>query len=107
MSRRLFKRDPARALNIWWEDTDDGFVLHYEADSQPVIEANKVKQRAGRQYYAHDPEMWRVASIPIGVQYKWLIEDGIDVLNEDHWPRVQRKLNDPDWRYLKTAEIII
>jgi hypothetical protein len=29
------------------------------------------------------------------------------VNNPDHWPAVQRLLNDPDWRYLKTAEVII
>jgi hypothetical protein len=51
--------------------------------------------------------MWKVASIPIGVQYKWLIHHGVDVMNRDHWPKVKRLLNDPEWRYLKTAEIII
>lgn len=107
MGKRLFSRDPARGLDIWWEDTPEGFVLHYQQDAEPVIESNKVKQSAGRAYYAADSEMWRVASIPIGIQYKWMIEDGIDVLNPDHWQRVQRKLNDPDWRYLKTAEVIV
>lgn len=107
MSMRLFKSDPDRKMNIWWEDTDDGFALHYRQDVEPILDLNKAKQTAGRAYYAADNEMWRVASIPVTVQMKWLIEDGIDVHNEDHWPRVQKKLNDPDWRYLKTAEIII
>ena len=38
---------------------------------------------------------------------KFLTEKGVDVHNPDHWPAVQRLLNDPDWRYLKTAEVII
>lgn len=107
MGKRLFKADPARGMNIWWEDTGDGFLLHYEQDAEPIIELNKKKRNEGRNYYAQDSELWRVASIPIGIQYKWLIEDGIDVHNEEHWPRVARKLNDPDWRYLKTAEVIV
>lgn len=108
MSMRLFKSDPARKMNIWWEDTDDGgFRLHYRQDVEPILDLNKAKANAGRAYYAHDNEMWRVASIPVTIQMKWLIEDGIDIYNEDHWTRVQSKLNDPDWRYLKTAEIII
>lgn len=105
--RRLFKHDPARRMNIWWEDTDDGFQLHYVQDVEPILELNKAKQTMGREYYARDNEMWRVASIPIGVQYTWLIKHGVDVHNEDHWPKVKKLLNDPDWRYLKTAEVII
>jgi hypothetical protein len=107
MSKRLFDRDPSRRMNIWWEDTPDGFLLRYEQDVEPILDSNRQKQNAGREYYASAGDYWKVASIPITVQYKWLIEDGIDVTNEDHWPRVQRKLNDPDWRYLKTAEVIV
>lgn len=92
---------------MWWEDTGNGFLLHYEQDVAPILDSNKAKQSAGRDYYASAKDYWKVASIPINVQYKWMIEDGIDVTNEDHWPRVARKLNDPDWRYLKTAEVIL
>lgn len=106
-NRRLFRADPERAMNIWWEDTPDGFVLHYESDAEPVLEANAAKRSMGRDFYARDHEMWRVASIPVGIQMKWLVEHGVDVHNEEHWPRVKRLLNDPEWRYLKTAEVII
>lgn len=107
MAKRLFEHDPQRGLTMWWEDTSDGFLLHYEQDAEPIVDSNKIKANAGRDYYARDKDMWRVASIPIGIQYKWLIEDGLDVHDPDQWDRVARKLNDPDWRYLKTAEIII
>lgn len=94
-------------MRVQYEDTDKGFLLHYSQDAEPIIELNKAKQSAGRDYYARDPDMWKVASIPIGVQMIWLTKHGIDIHNEDHWPGVKRLLNDPDWRYLKTAEIII
>jgi hypothetical protein len=99
--------DPESGLRVEYEDTPEGCLLHYSQDAEPILELNKAKQSAGRAYYARDPDMWKVASIPIGVQMKWLIEYGIDIYNEDHWPGVRRLLNDPEWRYLKTAEIII
>jgi hypothetical protein len=106
-ARRIFKDDPERGLKIFWESTPEGFVLHYEQDAEPILESNKTKQSMGRSYYARDPDMWKAASIPIGVAYKWLTEFGVDVYNDDHWPGVRRLLNDPEWRYLKTADIII
>jgi len=90
-----------------FEATDEGFQIHTSQDCTPIVEANKAKQSMGRAYYAADKDMWRVASIPISVQYKWLTEEGIDVWDQNHWPAVQRKLNSNEWRYLKTAEVII
>ena len=104
---RLFDYTPETGVAEYFEDTPDGFRIHYVQDAEPIIESNKAKQSMGRDYYARDNEMWRVASIPIGVQYKWMVEHGIDVMNKDHWPGVKRLLNSNEWRYLKTAEIII
>jgi hypothetical protein len=47
--------------------------------------------------------MWHYASIPTGLQMKWLIEEGLDVYDDNHWPRILRKLNDPEYKYLKTT----
>lgn len=109
MPKRLLDYSPDTGVSIYFEDTPDGddIVLHYEQDAEPIIELNKAKQSYGREYFAQDSEMWRVASIPIGVQFKWLTEHGVDALNEEHWPKVRQLLNDPDYRYLKTAGIII
>lgn len=107
MTKLPFDYNPESGVRIEYEDTPEGFLLHYSQDSEPILDSNKAKQSAGREYYAHDPDMWRVASIPITLQYKWLIEEGIDVMNPEHWPAVRRKLNDPDYRYLKTGDIII
>lgn len=107
MNKRFFDHDPMTGVTEWFEDTDKGFAIHYQQDVEPIIELNKAKQSMGRAFYAKDPDMWKVASIPIGVQYKWLVEHGVDVMKREHWPKVKRLLNDPEWRYLKTAEVII
>lgn len=102
-----FSFDPVTGLRTMYEDTEEGFQLHYSQDAGPILEANKIKQNMGREYYAKDPDMWKVAAIPIGVQMIWLTKYGVDVYNDDHWPKVRKLLNDSEWRYLKTAEVII
>ena len=74
------------------------------ADCEPVIERNKViagdddRSRRGRKN-----GMWLVGSIPTIICFKWLNEEGIDVFNKNHKQAVLRKLEDPEWRYLRTA----
>ena len=107
MSRRLFDHDPMTGITEWYHDTPGGFTLTYEQDCEPIVELNKQKQSMGRAYYARDDEMWRVASIPIVVQYKWLIDHGVDIMEREHWPKVRQLLNSNEYRYLKTAEVIV
>lgn len=107
MSLRLFDHDHETGITEWFEDTPDGFRIHYHQDAEPIVELNKAKQSAGRAYYAQDNEMWKVASIPIVVQYQWMTQHGVDLMNRDHWPKVRQLLNSNEWRYLKTAEVYI
>ena len=71
-------------------------------DATPVIEANKA--------LAQTDELWKhgmkqdfvlYAQIPTIVQLKWMTEEGIDVYNKHHGPRISKKLEDPEYRYLK------
>jgi hypothetical protein len=109
MSKILFEYDPSRGLRIDYEETGDGqIVLHYTQDVEPVLDINAAKRSAGRDYYAADTDMWKVASIPIVVQYEWVRRYGItDVTLPEYQPLLAKLLNDPEWRYLKTAEVII
>lgn len=105
----LLSHDPISGVTSWLEDGDgDQWHVHTTQDCAPIIEANKQKQSMGRDYYRFDDDMWRVASIPIGVQYEWLVKHGItDLTAEEHWPKVRKLLNSNEYRYLKTAEVII
>lgn len=105
--KRLLDFDPLTGITEVFEATEDGFNIHTSQDVQPFIDANKYAQSLGRDAWRKQGD-WRLeATIPIGVQYQWLTKYGIDVLNPDHKDAVVKKLNDPDWKYLKTAEIII
>ena len=108
MDKILFDYDPNTGMKTVYEDLGgDNFALHYEQDVEPILDMNKAKANEGRDYYAASNDIWRVASVPASVQLKWLIEEGIDCFNPEHWDRVKKKLNDPDWRHLKTAHVVI
>jgi hypothetical protein len=34
---------------------------------------------------------------------KWLVEEGLDIYDDNAWPQIFRKLNDPQYAYLKTT----
>lgn len=109
MSRDLLSYDAGTGVATYIDTSEDGKVLiTNEQDVEAILDSNKAKMNMGREYYASDPDMWKVASIPIVVQYEWATKYGItDVTAEEHWPKVRRLLNSNEWRYLKTAEVII
>ena len=106
MGWRPFSYDPMTGLTTSFdydEDTDTA-ILKYEQDAEPSLEVTKALQN-NTDYTRHGikNEFWHYASIPVGIQMKWLIEDGIDVYDNNDWPAVMRKLNDPDYRHLKAT----
>lgn len=83
--------------------SDDGvFTERLVQDCEPVLEINKA-MTLHNDGYTPGREMRRAASIPMGVVLKWR-EEGIDIFNPNHAYAIKRKLNDPEWRYLRTAD---
>ena len=110
MSKRLFDYDPLTGTTEWFESTDDGFRIHSEMDAQPILDLNAHKRNEGRSYYAADPDMWKVASVPNLLLIHWATELGIPpdkVFSEEFAEVVTRKLNDIEFRKLKTADVRI
>jgi len=111
MDQKLFSYDPETGVGITFVDGEgDTFHLHNWQDPevvQGILDMNHQKRSMGRAYYAKDADMWKAASIPMNVQMIWLTKYGVDAFNDDHQPAVRKLLNDPEWKYLKTAEIII
>lgn len=69
----------------------------------PVLDHNKDLRGLDDRGWIMGGGVRRVASIPAALIVKWFVEDGIDVFDPDHADRVMRKLNDPDYAYLRTA----
>lgn len=86
----------------FWRDTEDGGEIVTAQDLSAVIEQNKAAY-AENDGYTADRSMRRVGFIPTVIVQKWWNEEGLDVYDPEHAHRLMRKLNDPDWLYLRTA----
>jgi len=79
-------------------------------DVTEILEDNKAAQWDARGKVTERGRYGlKVASIPITVRYKWLTEEGWDCLSSDPGckKKLRQKLNDPEWRYLRRAELVI
>jgi len=81
----------------------DNLIFRYSQDCDPILDNNRELQVHGGDGYSPSREWQRVASIPNVLVHKWLVEEQLDVMKPEHWARVQRKLNDPEYLYLRTA----
>lgn len=81
---------------------EDEFDYRHVQDISEALENNKA-QRNHNDGYSQTREFRRVAHIPTIVIEMWK-KEGIDIYNPDHITEVARRLNDPDWGLLRTAD---
>ncbi len=91
---------------LWRTRPEGGWDIAVRQDADPFLDMNRAMANEN-DGYSPSRDLRRAASIPIGVAMKWLIEEGLDIYDPDHGERLMRKLNDPDWRYLRTAPGIL
>jgi len=88
--------------SIEHDTLNDSVTVSHSQDVSGVLEANK-KARAeaeGRKM----GETQRVASIPSVIVMEWM-KEGINVMapNREDLKRMKKKLNSPEWAYLRTG----
>lgn len=85
-------------------DFQDGkLVVKTFQDVEPILDRNKKLQSADeykRQGIKNDYQ--HVASIPLVVVHEWM-KQGINIWNKDDWPKIRAKLQDPEYKYLRTT----
>lgn len=93
-------------------DDAEGVLVRHEFSgnvAQKLIDQNK--REANHVNTGKMGDFEKVASIPIQVMYEWLTKFGVDAWKysscEETRKKVNRLLNDPDYRYLKVRNIII
>ena len=106
MTKRIVDYDPYTGMTTTFDydyATDTTYIGRTQ-DTSLVLEVNKALQND--ESYSKDGiknDWWHYACIPSLIIEKWRNEFGIDVFNKDHEKAVYAKLNDPEYRYLKTT----
>ena len=87
---------------IHHDKQEDKLIISHTQDVSSILDANKIArdQAQGRRM----GEMQRVASIPSIVVMEWM-KEGINVLapNREDLKRMKKKLNSPEYAYLRTG----
>jgi len=88
--------------NVQHDKSDDKIHISHSQDVTGVLEANKRarEQAEGRRM----GDLVRVATIPDVVAVQWM-QEGINVMspNKEDLARMKKKLNAPEWAYLRTG----
>lgn len=105
MTRRVLDFDPLTGVVEYhsYDPATRETIIETVQDVEPILERNKALQNEDDGGWSPSRDLRRAASIPDVVILKWRRELGVDVFNRNHWPAVKRLLNDPEWRWLRTA----
>ncbi len=103
MTRRLISHNPDSGISAYYErSATETRIIHEYADVSGILDNNKLNYNHGHGWNA-DRSMHKVATIPLAIANKWLLEEGIDIFRKEHWPKVKAKLNSNEWLYLRTS----
>ena len=80
---------------------DDAVTIRRVQDVEPILENNKALYTEG-DGYTPSRDLKRVASIPLSVVEDWM-KEGINIFDKNCAAAIRRKLNDPQYLYLRTA----
>jgi hypothetical protein len=110
----LIDHNPHNGLKKYLGDNPDdpeGLLVRYEQDAaslKAILDANKSAQAES---WDKRSEVWHAGHVPIGVMYEWKVKYGVDAWKyascEETRRKVNRLLNDPDYRYLRVRNFII
>lgn len=89
-------------VSVHHQNADDTFTIETTQNVNPVIDANVSDFNSGSDGYTPSRELRKVASIPM-IEVHRLMKQGINIFNEDDWPKIAAKLDDPDWLKFRTA----
>ena len=104
--KRLLSYNPLTGISTYheYDSVNKQNILTEVQDVRSIIESNKLKQNdTDYSKKGIKNDWWEYAQIPVIIQSKWLHEDGINIHNKNHKKAVYKKLNDPEYRWLKTT----
>jgi len=109
MSKRLIEYDPLTRMTTYsdYNELTDELTLTNTQEIGYILDHNKVLQN-DTDYTRNGikNELWHFAEIPNIILEKWLIEEGFDAFDKNNEKALFRKLNSPEYKYLKVTDKI-
>lgn len=99
--RLLSAHDDGRRTDVKFDD-QGRIIVRTQEEVDPVLESNH-QHRLNGDHRRMGGDWHFVATVPNVIALKWLQEDGINIWDGEHQDGLARKLNDPDWAYLRTG----
>lgn len=102
----LIDKDPLTGVEQLLDDNEHekrGISIHYQQDVEPVLDYCKMLRNDGLTDYGIKNDLWHYAHITAVAILKLKYEDGVDIFNRNHYPRLFQLLN-TKYKYLKTTE---
>lgn len=110
----VLDHNPYNGLTKWLGDNPDdpeGVAVRYTQDAKAIAEILDRNKASQAEAFDKKQDMWHAAHIPVGVMYEWKVKHGVDAWRyascEETKRKVNRLLNDPEWRYLRVRNFII
>lgn len=105
MSTRLLDFDPLTKEAVWFTDNHDGsFSLTQTQDVEDILDGNKRLANEIDKKKGIDQNWWHYATIPNILIAKWSKEIGGDILAKENEKELFKRVNHPDYKYLKTTD---
>lgn len=93
-------------VQTFFKDNGDGtYTVWSTQENDPFLEQNaRLRSLDDRGYTSKSKDIRREGSIPLGLIEKWKREEGVNVLHPSGHEFLKRRLNDSDFRALRTSE---
>jgi hypothetical protein len=103
--KRLIDLDPLTGESTWFYGNNDGtFTISNQQDVTGIIEANKREASMDSLWKKGIKKGWaHYATVPNVLVSKWSAEVGGDILDKKYEKELFKRLNHPDYKYLKTT----
>ena len=110
MTRRLLDYDPMTRITTWHEyyAPDKQNVIRQDQDVEPILDMNAFIRNHGHQgMIDKDVGLRLVARVPLTTLHAWANETGTRVGTPEFHEVMRIRLNDPDYRKLRTNDEVI
>jgi hypothetical protein len=103
--KRLLTRNKETGVERWFHHDGEKISIETKQDVAKVLDiCGNIRNEFSGYKDKGDHHIHHVAHFTPVVIAQWLEDYGIDIFNPDHSDMVWKKLNDPDWRKIRTTE---